>query len=151
MQYNETIVDLLGSGNESTKHEVKHDKGGRTSVTDVVVCTYLPIPLVPNRRCLSTRSLLRSDPLRSPDQVQKLLALAQSRRTVHATLMNERSSRSHSVFTLRITGSNEATGETCEGCLNLVDLAGSERLKDSGAASHKDRLKETQAINKSKV
>ncbi|KAG8993937.1 kinesin-like nuclear fusion protein [Tulasnella sp. JGI-2019a] len=124
--YNETIVDLLGNGNETTKHEVKHDKGGRTSVTDVVVY-----------------------PLRSPDQVQKLLSLAQSRRTVHATLMNERSSRSHSVFTLRIAGSNKATGETCEGSLNLVDLAGSERLKDSGAASHKDRLKETQAINKS--
>ncbi|KAG8854871.1 kinesin-like nuclear fusion protein [Tulasnella sp. 330] len=124
--YNETIADLLGKGGENTKHEVKHDKGGRTSVTDVVVY-----------------------PLRSPDQVQKLLALAQSRRTVHATLMNERSSRSHSVFTLRITGTNEGTGETCEGCLNLVDLAGSERLKDSGAANHKDRLKETQAINKS--
>lgn len=63
--------------------------------------------------------------------------------------MNERSSRSHSVFTLRITGHNEATGETCEGSLNLVDLAGSERLEKSGAMNHKDRLKETQAINKS--
>jgi len=30
-----------------------------------------------------------------------------------------------------------------------VDLAGSERLKESGALNHKDRLKETQAINKS--
>ncbi|KAG8863229.1 kinesin-like nuclear fusion protein [Serendipita sp. 405] len=63
--------------------------------------------------------------------------------------MNQRSSRSHSVFTLRVSGSNTVTGETCEGCLNLVDLAGSERLSSSGAANDKDRLKETQAINKS--
>ena len=63
--------------------------------------------------------------------------------------MNERSSRSHSVFTLRIKGKNSHTGESCEGCLNLVDLAGSERLDASGAGSNKDRLKETQAINKS--
>ncbi|KAG8937359.1 kinesin-like nuclear fusion protein [Tulasnella sp. 419] len=123
--YNETIVDLLGKGN-NTKHEIKHDKDGRTTVTNVVIF-----------------------PLHSPNQVQNLLSLAQSRRTVHATLMNDRSSRSHSVFTLRITGSNVDTGEKCEGSLNLVDLAGSERLKESGALNHKDRLKETQAINKS--
>ncbi|KAG8897867.1 kinesin-like nuclear fusion protein [Tulasnella sp. 403] len=123
--YNETIVDLLGRGNEG-KHEIKHEKGGRTSVTDVVVY-----------------------PLHSPDQVQNLLSRAQARRTVHATLMNERSSRSHSVFTLRISGKNAASGETSEGTLNLVDLAGSERLEKSGALNHKDRLKETQAINKS--
>ena len=88
-------------------------------------------------------------PLHSPTQVRTLLALAQSRRTVAATLMNERSSRSHSVFTLRIKGTNTHTGEACEGSLNLVDLAGSERLNASGAWNHKDRLKETQNINKS--
>lgn len=63
--------------------------------------------------------------------------------------MNERSSRSHSVFTLRISGQNTHSGESCEGSLNLVDLAGSERLNSSGAGSDKDRLKETQNINKS--
>jgi Kinesin motor domain len=53
------------------------------------------------------------------------------------------------VFTLRISGTNEVTRERCEGSLNLVDLAGSERLEKSGAGSDKDRLKETQNINKS--
>ena len=125
-QYNETINDLLGKGEfDKKKHEIKHDKG-RTHVTDVVV-----------------------QPLRSAAQVKALLSLANSRRTVAATLMNERSSRSHSVFTLRIRGENALTGESCEGSLNLVDLAGSERLEKSGAASDKDRLKETQSINKS--
>lgn len=87
--------------------------------------------------------------LKSPSQVRALLSAAQSRRTVAATLMNERSSRSHSVFTLRISGQNTHSGESCDGSLNLVDLAGSERLNSSGAGNDKDRLKETQNINKS--
>jgi kinesin family protein C1 len=88
-------------------------------------------------------------PLGSAMQVRNLLHIAASRRTVAATLMNERSSRSHSVFTLRVVGTNVSTGENCEGALNLVDLAGSERLNTSGAGNDKDRLRETQAINKS--
>lgn len=125
-QYNETINDLLGKGEfDKKKHEIKHEKGS-TRVTDVVV-----------------------QQLRSPAQVRSLLALANSRRTVAATLMNERSSRSHSVFTLRIRGTNTHTGQACEGALNLVDLAGSERLNASGAGKDKDRLRETQNINKS--
>jgi len=124
--YNETINDLLGTGElDRKKHEIKHDKIS-TRVTDVNVV-----------------------PLHSATQVQSLLSLAKSRRTVAATLMNERSSRSHSVFTLRLSGRNSASGNTCEGTLNLVDLAGSERLEKSGAGNDKDRLKETQNINKS--
>ena len=50
---------------------------------------------------------------------------------------------------LRISGQNEVSGERCEGSLNLVDLAGSERLEKSGVAGDKERLRETQSINKS--
>jgi len=50
---------------------------------------------------------------------------------------------------LRISGRNEVSGERCEGSLNLVDLAGSERLEKSGVAGDKERLRETQSINKS--
>lgn len=87
--------------------------------------------------------------LKSPTQVRGLLDKAKTRRAVAATLMNERSSRSHSVFSLRVMGANSLTGESCEGVLNLVDLAGSERLASSGAGDNKDRLKETININKS--
>ncbi|KAJ3987784.1 P-loop containing nucleoside triphosphate hydrolase protein [Lentinula detonsa] len=128
--YNETINDLLGKHEfDKKKHEIKHDpKTSSTRVTDLTVI-----------------------PLSSPTQVRVLLSSAQSRRSVAATLMNERSSRSHSVFTLRISGSNAGTGESCEGCLNLVDLAGSERINVSfgGGSNDKDRLKETQSINRS--
>lgn len=66
--------------------------------------------------------------------------------------MNEHSSRSHSVFRVKIEGVNETNGERCVGWLNLVDLAGSERLNVSFAGSvgpGAERLKETQNINKS--
>ncbi|TFK24063.1 kinesin-domain-containing protein [Coprinopsis marcescibilis] len=138
--YNESIHDLLSTSTsleDKKKHEIKHDpKTGRTTVTELTVM-----------------------PLHSPSQVKVLLGRAQSRRSVAATLMNERSSRSHSVFTLRISGVNVGTGgltlggtgETCEGCLNLVDLAGSERLNVSfgPGVTEKERVRETQAINKS--
>jgi len=61
--------------------------------------------------------------------------------------MNEHSSRSHSVFTLYLTGRNAARGVELKGTLNLCDLAGSERLARSKAEGK--QLKETQAINKS--
>ncbi|KAG6830234.1 hypothetical protein H0H87_008791 [Tephrocybe sp. NHM501043] len=127
--YNETINDLLGAHDfDKKKHEIKHDpKTGATRVTDINVVQ-----------------------LRSPSQVRQLLALAQKRRSVAATMVNERSSRSHSVFTLRIKGVNAPLGEQCEGSLNLVDLAGSERLNVSFAnGADKERVKETQNINRS--
>lgn len=68
-------------------------------------------------------------------------------RCVGATRMNEHSSRSHAIFCLHLTGRNRLNGQTLVGQLSLVDLAGSERPDRSGAQG--DRLKETQAINKS--
>lgn len=74
--------------------------------------------------------------------------------------MNERSSRSHSVFTLRIRGVHAGGEQERVGTLNLVDLAGSERLANlahglgastmhMGAGEKGERLKETQNINRS--
>lgn len=51
------------------------------------------------------------------------------------------------MFSLKLTGENSITSEKLEGLLHLIDLAGSERLSESGSTG--DRLKETQAINKS--
>ena len=85
--------------------------------------------------------------LDSPGKVESILHQATKNRSVASTKANERSSRSHSVFILKLIGRNSVTGEKSEGTLNLVDLAGSERLSHSGATG--ERLKETQSINKS--
>ncbi|SPO30756.1 c-terminal kinesin [Ustilago trichophora] len=124
--YLDNINDLLGKTEvDKAKHEIKHDKG-RTTVSDTVVV-----------------------PLDSPAQVFALLEKAKKRRQVAATLMNERSSRSHSVFMLRVRGQNATTMEACDAVLSLVDLAGSERLANSGSDKDPIRLKEAQSINKS--
>uniref|UniRef100_A0A0E0DIQ6 Kinesin-like protein n=1 Tax=Oryza meridionalis TaxID=40149 RepID=A0A0E0DIQ6_9ORYZ len=129
--YNETIRDLLAPGRSnnfemsaSKQYTIKHDPQGNTTVTDLTV----------------------ADVFSSAD-VTSLLAKASQSRSVGRTQMNEQSSRSHFVFTLKISGSNENTGQQVQGVLNLIDLAGSERLAKSGSTG--DRLKETQAINKS--
>lgn len=126
--YNEELHDLLTPAKEAEgkrKPEIRHDEARKT--TTVVNC--------------------KSVTLDSEDTVEQMLKHAQNNRSVAATKANERSSRSHSVFILKLTGENSATHERCEGTLNLVDLAGSERLKHSGAEG--DRMKETQNINKS--
>lgn len=105
--------------------------------------------------CLSShRSVLTSClllPLALPSQVETLLLLARQNRAVARTAQNERSSRSHSVFQLQISGEHAGRGLQCAAPLNLVDLAGSERL-DPGLAlgpGERERLRETQAINSS--
>ncbi|KAF0702900.1 hypothetical protein AaE_015644 [Aphanomyces astaci] len=73
-------------------------------------------------------------------------------RTVGATLMNEGSSRSHSIFTIVVEVSEKVNGEDRFRAgkvrlqfLNLVDLAGSERQSKTGATGA--RLKEGCKIN----
>jgi kinesin family protein C1 len=124
--YNEELRDLLTPAQDAKKKiEIRHDESRKqTNLTN----------------CQSVR-------FDTADKVELMLKQAQNNRSVAATKANERSSRSHSVFILRLVGENAATGERCEGTLNLVDLAGSERLNHSGAEGA--QLKETQNINKS--
>jgi len=89
---------------------------------------------------------LAVDP-RDDQSIVEIMDLAARHRAVGVTDMNAQSSRSHSVFTLHLKGENAQLKTSMSGALNLVDLAGSERLSRSGATG--DRMKETQAINKS--
>jgi kinesin family protein C1 len=125
--YNEQYNDLLGRSEDLDKKkvEVRHDPAKKQTYLENVV----------------------SMPLDGPDRVDEMLETASKNRTVAATKANMRSSRSHSVFILKLVGVNEITGEKSEGTLNLVDLAGSERLEHSKVEGA--RLKETQNINKS--
>lgn len=123
--YNEEIRDLLAI-EKNLKYDIKmcDSKGSDVYVTN-----------------------LKTENVTSESEIASLLRRARKHRAVAETLCNERSSRSHSVFMLKISGTNMNTTESCCGTLNLVDLAGSERVKESG--SHGQRLTEAQAINKS--
>ena len=85
--------------------------------------------------------------VKSVDDLNPILETAAQKRAVAETLCNEKSSRSHCIFQLKITGKNTQTGQERHGALNLIDLAGSERVSNSKVEG--DRLKETIAINKS--
>ena len=109
--YNEEIKDLLAPSQALSsspaavedKHEIRHDKDGTTTITGVI-----------------------SIPVDSVASVDALLKRATLARSTGATSSNAVSSRSHSVFVLRISMRHAATAQTRHGVLNLIDLAGSE-------------------------
>jgi centromeric protein E len=88
---------------------------------------------------------------KSEEDILKHYETGNKYRRTGETNMNERSSRSHTIF--RITIESREAGKTSEECavqvsnLNLVDLAGSERADQTKADG--DRLKEGGHINKS--
>ena len=85
--------------------------------------------------------------VREPSVLYELLSRAKQQRAVAQTECNTHSSRSHSLFQLKIAGRNERDMRTTDGVLNLIDLAGSEKWDDT--QSDDSRKQETIAINKS--
>ncbi|XP_020282192.1 kinesin-like protein KIF14 isoform X1 [Pseudomyrmex gracilis] len=87
--------------------------------------------------------------------LQTWLKVGNSQRATAATGMNEKSSRSHSIFSIVLTqsrskdqlDSRQALDTNRRSKINLVDLAGSERLSQTSATG--DRLREGVSINKS--
>ncbi|XP_048832905.1 kinesin-like protein KIF14 isoform X2 [Brienomyrus brachyistius] len=96
---------------------------------------------------------LSANVVSSYTDVQSWLELGNKQRATAATGMNDKSSRSHSVFTLVMTQTKRELVEEEEhdhritSRINLVDLAGSERC--SSAQTWGDRLREGASINKS--
>jgi kinesin family protein C1 len=131
--YNETIRDLLRTSNAkdkdgdyTMKHDIKKDAQGNFFVTDI------------NKMVVDPEDF---------QQIMSIMELASQYRSTSSTLMNDRSSRSHAIFTLHLKAHNPVQGIELNGALNLVDLAGSERIDKSGVTGHE--LKEAVAINKS--
>ncbi|XP_064612774.1 kinesin-like protein KIF22-A [Liolophura sinensis] len=82
------------------------------------------------------------------DEFKKLFGAAASNRTVAATKLNDRSSRSHSIIMLKAKKVQKcAPHKEYHGKLYLIDLAGSEDNKRTGNIGI--RLRESGAINKS--
>eukprot|EP00929_Paragymnodinium_shiwhaense_P088879 TRINITY_DN4918_c0_g1_i1.p1 TRINITY_DN4918_c0_g1~~TRINITY_DN4918_c0_g1_i1.p1 ORF type:complete len:1218 (-),score=502.29 TRINITY_DN4918_c0_g1_i1:137-3790(-) len=81
-------------------------------------------------------------------KLDEMIETGNKNRAVSSTMMNASSSRSHSIFTIKLhQKDDEDPSRNIFAKLNLVDLAGSERQKGTGAQGQ--TLKEGANINKS--
>ncbi|XP_018414480.1 PREDICTED: centromere-associated protein E [Nanorana parkeri] len=130
--YNETVTDLLCDSRKKKPLEVREDINRNVYVAG-----------------------LTEELVMSPEHVLQWIKKGEKNRHYGETKMNERSSRSHTIFRMIVESreSNDpGNSENCEGAvmvshLNLVDLAGSERASQTGAEGV--RLKEGCNINRS--
>lgn len=83
---------------------------------------------------------------KSVDEMLAVMAQGNKNRTTGRTNMNEHSSRSHAIFSIKIEMCDESTNKVNVGKLNLIDLAGSERQSKTGATA--ERLREASKINR---
>ncbi|XP_062609051.1 protein claret segregational-like [Saccostrea cucullata] len=115
--YNEKIRDLSKGLTDNEEHLVRYPDGNKgkaevTNLTEKDVC--------------------------NEQEVLKFYEKCSKNRTSAKTERNERSSRSHAIFRLEMTGrveDVEGRKDTCSGTLTLVDLAGSEKLATSVTSS----------------
>lgn len=131
--YNEVVKDLLTSSDKGNSLKLREDprKGVYVECKEEIITNY--------------------------EDILNLLAQGNLRRTVGQTAMNERSSRSHSIFrivieskqksTSRRQSEDDVTGAVLVACLSLVDLAGSESVRHTAAEGIRQR--EAGNINKS--
>jgi len=129
--YNNQLVDLLrpvprrGSmSSSSPKLSVRQDRAGNMQVHE-----------------------MKEQEVKDAAQLKALLDRGIAQRTVAENAMNIESSRSHLIFTIRVTSVNHETKETLRGKIMLCDLGGSERLKKTEATG--EQKKEAIEINKS--
>ncbi|KAF9685829.1 hypothetical protein SADUNF_Sadunf03G0094800 [Salix dunnii] len=143
--YNEQVRDLLSSDGPHKRYP--------SSNLDFSVVTFVSL----NLHTLGIWSTTQPNGLAVPDasmhvvtsttDVLELMNIGLMNRAVGATVLNERSSRSHSVLTVHVHGMDLKTSAVLRGNLHLVDLAGSERVDRSEVIG--ERLREAQHINKS--
>lgn len=134
--YNETIKDLLRDcslSKEKLQKTATDSLGGHK-----IVCGKERGVYVTNLNHIQIGDL---------SETHKVLAHAQRKRSVGKTKLNDKSSRSHSIFSLTVHGVNRKAQKEVRGTLHLCDLAGSERVRKSKVAGM--AMKEAQAINKS--
>ncbi|XP_014207511.1 kinesin-related protein 4 [Copidosoma floridanum] len=123
--YNEKVNDLLDTSGMDLK--LREDNNGLVQV-------------------LKSKEEIAS----SPDLIMSIMKKGDKNRRIGETNMNERSSRSHTIFRITIESrdqSSDSDGAIQVSQLNLVDLAGSERASQTNATG--ERFKEGTHINMS--
>ncbi|XP_050360680.1 kinesin-like protein KLP2 isoform X1 [Nymphalis io] len=131
--YNEEMFDLLSSSVDNSKLRIYEDV---------------------NKKGANIVMGLEEITIYNKNDIYKILAQGQERKRVAATLMNAKSSRSHTVFTIVIhMKENNSEGEELVkiGKLNLIDLAGSENISKAGLnkPAKKEMARECANINQS--
>nr|CAI5833221.1 unnamed protein product [Callosobruchus analis] len=122
--YNEKIHDLLASSATKLPLKVREHPMWGPYVVDLTV-----------------------KPVQSYSQLRDYLLLGNKNRAIAATTMNEKSSRSHSIFSVELCMSEGLRKEdNRRSKVSLVDLAGSERLGNSSSTDEK--MREGVFINK---
>ncbi|TIC01948.1 kinesin-domain-containing protein [Wallemia mellicola] len=153
--YNEKVYDLLESLPSTSNLQPSNSVGSMGTAASKKTT------IVVKRKALGLRSDrdadakyiegLREVRCDSPEQARALLELGTHNRQVFSTLANRASSRSHSIFNIRVMRVHGAAQRDPNAVsfsrLSLVDLAGSERSKNTGNTG--ERLREAGNINKS--
>nr|XP_057920865.1 centromere-associated protein E isoform X5 [Doryrhamphus excisus]XP_057920866.1 centromere-associated protein E isoform X6 [Doryrhamphus excisus] len=122
--YNETVTDLLVDSWKRKPLEVRETINKNIYVAD-----------------------LTEEVVKSPAQALAWIRKGEKNRHYEKTKMNQRSSRSHTIFRMILESEINADGAVIVSHLNLVDLAGSERASQTGAEG--TRFKEGCNINRS--
>ncbi|XP_068950750.1 centromere-associated protein E isoform X3 [Petaurus breviceps papuanus] len=127
--YNETITDLLCDTRKMKPLEIREDFNRNVYVAD-----------------------LTEEVVSTPELALKWIKKGERNRHYGKTKMNQRSSRSHTIFRMILESREKGDPSNCDGAvmvshLNLVDLAGSERASQTGSEGL--RLKEGCNINRS--
>ncbi|XP_044768590.1 centromere-associated protein E isoform X1 [Neomonachus schauinslandi] len=127
--YNETITDLLCDTQKMKPLIIREDFNRNVYVAD-----------------------LTEEVVYTSEMALKWITKGEKNRHYGITKMNQRSSRSHTIFRMILESREKGEPSNCEGSvkvshLNLVDLAGSERAAQTGAEGV--RLKEGCNINRS--
>lgn len=122
--YNENVIDLLGEGRKKDQKSLAVHLNDAKEIS-VAGLTEMHVDNVVD--------------------VAEIMAKGAQNRAVGSHNFNEHSSRSHSILTVRMRGTDQKGAVHSK--LHLIDLAGSERVGKTGAAN--ERLKEAQNINRS--
>lgn len=83
----------------------------------------------------------------NPQEMREVMLIGSQNRSVAETRMNAVSSRSHSIFCMKINKKNLETEESTESRLYFIDLAGSEKIAKTHVQGK--QLDEAKNINKS--
>ncbi|KAK6057665.1 kinesin motor domain protein [Cooperia oncophora] len=118
-------------------------------VRDLLSENVVDLPIYENKDGVAQIEGLKEVVVTEIAEVESLLVKAQEHRQLGETLLNERSSRSHTIIRLTIESHDVKIGGNATRCsiMNLVDLAGSENAAAAGTQGL--RQKEGANINRS--